>query len=140
MPARRTPWLPLAAPEPALALPAKKGNKKDAKPWPGRAPVQTQSADGLQKITIRNARGHNLKNVTAEIPVGLFTCVTGVSGSGKSTLVNDTLYCAVAKHFQEAALQLGPRIGHQVGIRAVLCGTFSGCHDTKGRRSSGTSI
>ncbi len=41
---------------------------------------------------LRGARGNNLKNVTASIPVGLFTCVTGVSGSGKSTLVNNTLY------------------------------------------------
>ena len=48
-------------------------------------------------LRIVNARGNNLKSVTAEIPVGLFTCVTGVSGSGKSTLVNDTLYAAVAR-------------------------------------------
>jgi excinuclease ABC subunit A len=53
--------------------------------------------DDAQKLTIVNARGNNLKGVTAEIPVGLFTCVTGVSGSGKSTLVNDTLYAAVAR-------------------------------------------
>jgi excinuclease ABC subunit A len=50
-----------------------------------------------QQLRIVNARGNNLKGVTAEIPVGLFTCVTGVSGSGKSTLVNDTLYAAVAR-------------------------------------------
>jgi excinuclease ABC subunit A len=48
-------------------------------------------------LRIVNARGNNLKSVNAEIPVGLFTCVTGVSGSGKSTLVNDTLYAAVAR-------------------------------------------
>ena len=46
---------------------------------------------------ISGARGNNLKNVSVALPVGLFTCVTGVSGSGKSTLVNDTLYAAVAK-------------------------------------------
>ncbi len=50
-----------------------------------------------QVLRIVNARGNNLKGVSAEIPVGLFTCVTGVSGSGKSTLVNDTLYAAVAR-------------------------------------------
>ncbi|HJV59601.1 MAG TPA: excinuclease ABC subunit UvrA [Albitalea sp.] len=50
-----------------------------------------------QQLVIVNASGNNLKGVTAEIPVGLFTCVTGVSGSGKSTLVNDTLYAAVAR-------------------------------------------
>jgi excinuclease ABC subunit A len=50
-----------------------------------------------QVLRIVNARGNNLKGVTAEIPVGLLTCITGVSGSGKSTLVNDTLYAAVAR-------------------------------------------
>ncbi|MBT9527430.1 MAG: excinuclease ABC subunit UvrA, partial [Rhizobacter sp.] len=53
--------------------------------------------DEPQSLRIVNARGNNLKGVTADIPVGLFTCVTGVSGSGKSTLVNDTLYAAVAR-------------------------------------------
>ncbi len=43
-------------------------------------------------LKITKARGNNLKNVTVEIPLGLFTVVTGVSGSGKSTLINDTLY------------------------------------------------
>ena len=47
-------------------------------------------------ITIRNARGNNLKGIDASIPVGLMTCITGVSGSGKSTLINDTLFKAVA--------------------------------------------
>jgi len=53
-------------------------------------------------VTVVNASGHNLKNVTAAFPIGLLTCVTGVSGSGKSTLVNDTLYTAVAKHLYRA--------------------------------------
>jgi excinuclease ABC subunit A len=52
-----------------------------------------------------NARGNNLKGVTAEIPVGLFTCITGVSGSGKSTLINDTLYAAVARKLYQSHLE-----------------------------------
>ena len=63
-------------------------------------PKQRLTAAGMaetQMLRIVGARGNNLKNVDAEIPIGLFTCVTGVSGSGKSTLVNDTLYAAVAR-------------------------------------------
>ena len=54
-------------------------------------------------IRVVNARGHNLKKVTAEIPLGLFTCVTGVSGGGKSTLLIDTLYKAVARKLNGAS-------------------------------------
>ncbi|NBX67094.1 MAG: excinuclease ABC subunit UvrA [Proteobacteria bacterium] len=53
-------------------------------------------------LTVIGATGNNLKNVTAEIPLGTFTCVTGVSGSGKSTLVLDTLYKAVARQLNDA--------------------------------------
>jgi len=54
-------------------------------------------------LKVVNARGNNLKNVTAEIPLGLFTCVTGVSGGGKSTLLVDTLYKAVARRLNGAS-------------------------------------
>ncbi|MEA3394942.1 MAG: excinuclease ABC subunit UvrA [Pseudomonadota bacterium] len=59
-------------------------------------------APGEDKLQIIGASGHNLKHVSVDIPVGLFTCVTGVSGSGKSTLVNDTLYAAVARQLYRA--------------------------------------
>jgi excinuclease ABC subunit A len=54
-------------------------------------------------LRLINARGNNLKNVTAEIPLGLFTCITGVSGGGKSTLLIDTLYKAIARKLYGAS-------------------------------------
>jgi excinuclease ABC subunit A len=57
----------------------------------------------LRVLRLVNARGNNLKNVTAEIPLGLFTCITGVSGGGKSTLLVDTLYKAVARKLNNAS-------------------------------------
>jgi excinuclease ABC subunit A len=58
--------------------------------------------DARRTLKVINARGNNLKNVTAEIPLGLFTAVTGVSGGGKSTLLVDTLYRAVARRLNGA--------------------------------------
>ncbi|PYF03905.1 excinuclease ABC subunit A [Rhodopseudomonas faecalis] len=59
-------------------------------------------------LKVVNARGNNLKNVSAEIPLGLFTCVTGVSGGGKSTLLIDTLYRALARKLNNASEAAAP--------------------------------
>ncbi len=50
-------------------------------------------------LELEGATGHNLKNVTLRLPLGTFTCVTGVSGSGKSSLINETLYPILQQHF-----------------------------------------
>ena len=54
-------------------------------------------------LKVIGARGNNLKNVSVEIPLGLFTCITGVSGGGKSTLLIDTLYKALARRLNNAS-------------------------------------
>ena len=59
-------------------------------------------------ITVVGADGNNLKHVTAEFPIGLMTCVTGVSGSGKSTLVNETLYKVAAAQINRALTDPAP--------------------------------
>ena len=60
------------------------------------------SDKGGRWLTVKGAKANNLQNVTASIPLGTFTCVTGVSGSGKSTLIIETLYKALAKRLNNA--------------------------------------
>jgi len=60
-----------------------------------------------REITVKGARANNLQKVTASIPLGTFTCITGVSGSGKSTLIIETLYKALAKRLNGAREQPG---------------------------------
>ncbi|MUH96969.1 excinuclease ABC subunit UvrA [Aliivibrio fischeri] len=55
-------------------------------------PNERVKADPKKQVELIGATGNNLKNVTLKLPVGLFTCITGVSGSGKSTLINDTFF------------------------------------------------
>ena len=55
-------------------------------------PTERLAFDPKKIIKLTGASGNNLKNLTIDFPIGLFTCITGVSGSGKSTLINDTLY------------------------------------------------
>jgi len=71
-------------------------------------PARRTKPDAERKLKIARATGNNLKDVTLELPVGLFTCITGVSGSGKSTLINDTLYAAAARHLYGATLEPAP--------------------------------
>ena len=67
-------------------------------------PARRRSATGGHWLTIRGARGNNLRDVSVALPIGTLTCVTGVSGSGKSTLVEDTLYRHAAAQLNGASL------------------------------------
>ena len=73
-----------------------KGTRQVSVPRNRRAPENGKA------LTVTGARSNNLQNVTASIPVGLFTCITGVSGGGKSSLLIDTLYKAVARKLNNA--------------------------------------
>ena len=71
-------------------------------------PKTRRQPDPERQLVVTDASGNNLKNVTLNLPVGLFVCVTGVSGSGKSTLINDTLYTAVARHLYGSSAEPAP--------------------------------
>ncbi len=61
----------------------------------------------LRKLVIKGASQNNLKNIDVEIPVGLFTCITGVSGSGKSSLINQIVYPAMAGRLNHSSIKQG---------------------------------
>ena len=63
---------------------------------------KTRRKTSVGYLEIKGAKEHNLKNINVKIPVGVFTCVTGVSGSGKSTLVNEILYKTMARDINRA--------------------------------------
>ncbi|MEM8916837.1 MAG: excinuclease ABC subunit UvrA, partial [Pseudomonadota bacterium] len=70
-------------------------------------PKKPRKGSAKRRLTIEGARTNNLQDVTAHIPLGTLTCVTGVSGGGKSSLVIETLYKALAKHLNGSRNQPG---------------------------------
>ena len=71
-------------------------------------PEKRHAPQNERILRIEGACGNNLKNVTLDLPVGLFVCVTGVSGSGKSTLINETLHRAVARYLYASNAEPAP--------------------------------
>ncbi|MES1980078.1 MAG: excinuclease ABC subunit UvrA [Pseudomonadota bacterium] len=109
VPKRRTPWIPVVKDEaPVERKKSRFPPSPAAERRAAREAVHLATLGDMQALRVINATGHNLKNVSAEFPVGLLTCVTGVSGSGKSTLVNDTLYAAVARTLYRAHEEPAP--------------------------------
>ena len=71
-------------------------------------PTMRNKAKKGEFLRIKGATGNNLNSVSVDIPLGLFTCVTGVSGSGKSTLINNTLYPAAAEKINKSQKECAP--------------------------------
>lgn len=107
-------------------------------------PKQRRTGNG-KHLTIIGARENNLKNITVQIPLGCFTCITGVSGSGKSTLMIEVLYKALARTLQSSRIRPGAhdRIEGADSINKVIdidqspigrtprsnAGTYTGLYD-----------
>ena len=74
-------------------------------------PEERREPSGWMKVI--GARENNLKNIDVDIPLGIFTCVTGVSGSGKSSLINQIVYKRLAKELNRAKIKAGKRHRHR---------------------------
>ncbi len=87
----------------------------------GRKAISTpeRRRAGAGVVRLRGVRHHNLKNIDVEIPLGVFTCITGVSGSGKSSLADEVLYPALKRRLQETTLTPGDHDGIDVDSRQL---------------------
>jgi excinuclease ABC subunit A len=95
-------------------------------------PSQRRRGNG-QVLRIVGARHNNLKNITVDIPLGCFVCVTGVSGSGKSSLINDVLLCALRERFQSKSEDHpspeDDTLGNEEDVEFSASTTLAGIHE-----------
>src|SRR4029077_7085197 len=80
---------------PSLTADFLKGRKEIA------IPAKRRKGSG-KEITLKGAKGHNLKDITVSFPLGKLICITGVSGGGKSSLINETLYPIISHHLYKS--------------------------------------
>ncbi|MFN5556516.1 MAG: excinuclease ABC subunit UvrA, partial [Chryseotalea sp.] len=88
-----------------------KNNSTTAKYLTGKLGIDTKKErrkGSSKSLIVHGANGNNLKNVTLEIPLGTFMCITGVSGSGKSTLIHETLFPILNQHFYHSRTEPMP--------------------------------
>ncbi len=81
-------------------------------------PAERREGSPARKLSLTGATGNNLKNVSVDVPLGLFVAITGVSGGGKSTLMIDTLYSAIARRLNGARIHPAP-YEHLTGLELL---------------------
>ncbi len=97
------------------AIPTASPAHTSAGAWGSPMPAERRKPSKTRKLHLDGATGNNLKDVSVDVPLGLFVAITGVSGGGKSTLMIDTLYQAIARRLNGARVNPAPH-NHLTGL------------------------